>query len=187
VCLPLSPLIRVHLVPTSSFDTRVRGTAVRDDSVTRSLAVSTVSLSAPYLGRPYILAAATLATSFLTFSSTPSWRFNIRFFNVGFCQQPLWVSGARNTIRLGDRARTGAAYSNSSDDQSITPPSSVSHAQFAAIPYLDSKDAQKAYFHTSSTMSVSDPKQAVNVNKITSLSPLWLLLHHCGVAQVAAE
>jgi hypothetical protein len=30
-------------------------------------------------------------------------------------------------------------------------------------------------------------KQTVNMNKITSLSPLWLLLHHCGAALVAAE
>ena len=31
------------------------------------------------------------------------------------------------------------------------------------------------------------PKQTVNMKKIMSLPPLWLLLHHCGVAQVAVE
>jgi hypothetical protein len=70
VCLPLFLLSCVLLVSTS-FDTRVHGTAVRDDAagLARSLVLLfslpvhlILSFPFPYLGRHPHLAAATLAT-----------------------------------------------------------------------------------------------------------------------------
>ncbi|KAF8491185.1 hypothetical protein F5888DRAFT_1070450 [Russula emetica] len=80
--------------------------------------------------------------------------------------EPATLSGSET------EREPSAAYSTSSDDQSITPPSSVSHAIFCLrwttetnftarltierknrfvnsqlFPQLDSKDAQEAYFH----------------------------------------
>src|SRR5712671_1535374 len=54
----------------------------------------------------------------------------------------------------------------------------------AAIPPTRLKGPQRSVFPL---CPCPIPKQAVNMNKIISLPPLWLPLHHCDAAQVAAE
>jgi hypothetical protein len=56
--------------------------------------------------------------------------------------------------------------------------------QLAAIPPTRLKGRPRSVFPL---CLCPIPKQAVNMIKITSLSPLWLVLHHCDAAQVAAE
>jgi len=56
--------------------------------------------------------------------------------------------------------------------------------QFAATPPTRLKGRPRSVFPP---YPCPIPKQTVNMKKITSLPPLWLLLHHCGAAQVAVE
>ena len=56
--------------------------------------------------------------------------------------------------------------------------------QFAAIPPTRLKGRPRSVFLL---YPCPIPKQIVNMNKITSLTPHWLLLHRYGAAQVAAE
>src|SRR6267154_1255593 len=56
--------------------------------------------------------------------------------------------------------------------------------QWATIPLTRLKGHPRSVFPP---CLFPTPKQAVNMIKIMSLSPHWLLMHHCGAAQVAAE
>src|SRR5216684_3412578 len=56
--------------------------------------------------------------------------------------------------------------------------------RFAATPLIHLKKPPRSAFLL---CPCPVPKQAMNMDKITSLPPLWLLLHRYGAARVAAE